>query len=87
MMTFKQFETDLDCITVINSIKSLQTSVSDIQNKIVFFQNDQDTKNDNNQGDDQNSKNDVEEEKQSQEDRKAQYKRLDQSKEDIEISN
>ena len=60
MMTFKQFETDLDCITVINSIKSLQTSVSDIQNKIVFFQNDQDTKNDNNQGDDQNSKNDVE---------------------------
>ena len=87
MMTFKQFETDLDCITVINSIKSLQTSVSDIQSKMVFFQNDQDANNDMDQGDNQNSKNDVEEEKQSQEDRKVQYKRLDRSEEDVKISN
>ena len=87
MMAFKQFETDLDCITVINSIKSLQTSVSDIQSKMMFFQNNQDANNDMNQGDNQNSKNDVEEEKQSQEDRKVQYKRLDRSEEDVKMSN
>ena len=87
MMVFKQFETDLDCITVINSIKSLQASFSDIQNKMMFFQNDQDANNDMDQGDNQNSKNNVEEEKQSQEDRKALYKRLDQSEEDVKMSN
>ena len=87
MMAFKQFETDLDCITVINSIKSLQASVSDIQNKMMFFQNDQDANNDMDQGDNQNSKNDVEEEKQSQEDRKALYKGLDQSEEDLKMRN
>ena len=87
MMTFKQFETDLDCITVINSIKSLQTSVSDIQSKMVFFQNDQDANNDMDQGDNQNSINDVEEEKQSQEHRKVQYKRLDRSEEDVKMRN
>ena len=41
-MKFKQFEADLDCIAILNSIRSLQASVFEIQSKTTLIQDDSD---------------------------------------------
>ena len=73
-MKFKQFEADLDCIAILNSIRSLQASVFEIQSKTTLIQDDSDKNLNLDCEHSPSHRKNSEEEKQSLEERNKTYK-------------